>query len=43
MNTATIVCDEMRDAQEDIKTPIAECGYHYHGEVLNMQTVKEAR
>ena len=32
--TATIVYDEARVAPDDIKTFIAECGYHCRGEVV---------
>ena len=41
--TATVVYDETRVASDDIKTFIADCGYHCHGEVVNMKTLKEAR
>jgi Cu2+-exporting ATPase len=41
--TATIVYDETRVSPDDIKTFIADCGYHCCSEVLNMKTLKEAR
>jgi hypothetical protein len=41
--TATIACDETRDAPDDIKTFVANCAYHCRGEVLSMQATKEMR
>jgi hypothetical protein len=40
---ATIMHDGACDASDDIKTLIAGCGHYCRGEVLSMQTIKEAR